>query len=493
MPKIEVILKAKYKTSRYEFSYTVGEAQPNFWQSSNILEVPNNGRYTVWYRNILTGKTSKQAAIVNCQDGENVCTIVVESLMKGVFCAVTVEKLLKLEKPIEQPYLFAISGIQRVGSTGCRYELQLDEPSNHRNTKTFHVKLINEENGTVIKERDVILDTSVYNRIGSTLTDDGITTPGVYRFEISLTYEGKTYGDSLSEEFTADELCASNPCAGKSDAPEWSVTGTPYCDEGDLKVARTQINPCCFEPIAGTIEVITLQENAGECSGEGGGEGEPTNPAEQPDPNPNVEMIIDHLAIKGRFKNVGSSGTYTGVAKFGNLVLKTVSGLVYSQYIEMTIDRFINGVDYSGKAIVWEFTRQGHSFSIEFFTPKMVIDGHEPDYNNLNDTVLLLRFKKPFNSGRIIHEDYGNNLGLIPFYETNDSIYHDENDVPNSRILSPEPVPAKRWIEVVKFCIDPAITNINVDGWKMYYANPQAGKFGANLNFWYQTAANQIL
>jgi len=491
MPKIEIILKAKYKKARYEYAFTVGaDSLPISWQASNILEVPNNGTYWVWLRNKLTLTVTKNIAIVNCVDGENICTVVVEALQKGYGCSITVDKLVKLDKPIIAPYSFDIAGIERVGTVGCRYELILREPSNHKNLKVFHVKLIKVSNGLAVFERDVELNTALYDRIGTTLVNDGVNTVGEYRFDISVTYEGKSYADTLTENFTIDELCISDPCAGKSTAAEWTTTGVPYCDGDDLKAEQTQTNVCCSSPAQGTKRTVLVEAGAAQCQDDGGGpvvDGPGIT-------NPNVEMIIDHVSIIGRFRQPGASGVYAGVARLGSSQIQRTENLTYGNsgnFIQMTIPRFQNGTDYAGKTLTWEFSRQGHSFAFEFFTPEIVYQGHEPDYDYWTDTVLLLRYKRPFDSENIVHEDYGNNMGMNPIYLTNGSQYRNDAGQFDCTILSPYPVPPMRWVDIVKSLVDKQVQTVNDDAWKLFYAEPPVHKFGGALDFWYSTETTQ--
>lgn len=495
MPKIEILLKAKYKKMRYEYAFTVGaDSLPISWQASNILDVPNNGTYWVWIRNKLTLAVTKNVAIVNCVDGENVCTVVVEALQKGFGCAVTVDKLVKLDKPVVTPYSFEILGIERVGTEGCRYELKINEPSNHKNLKVFHVKLIKVSNGVTVSERDVELDTALYDRIGVTLVNDGVNTVGEYRFDISVSYEGKSYGDTLTENFTADELCTSDPCAGKSTAPEWTTTGSPFCDGADLKAEQTQTNVCCVSPAQGSKRTVLVQAGAAQCQEGGGDDGGGPITSGPGATNPNVEMIIDHVSIIGRFRQPGASGVYTGVARLGNTQIQRTENLTYGSggnFVQMTIPRFQNGMDYAGKTLVWEFSRQGHDFAFEFFTPEIVYQGHEPDFDYWTDTVLLLRYKRPFDSESIVHEDYGNNMGMNPIYLTNGTQYRNDAGQFDCTILSPVPVPPMKWVDIVKSLVDTQVQNVNDDGWKLFYGSPPANKFGGALDFWYRTEATQ--
>lgn len=483
MPKIQVDLKSKYNPNLYQFgvSSSSGE-EPTFWQTSNIIEVATNGVYTVHIRNTRSKKKSTVVAIVNCVDGSNVCVISVDSLLKNIGCTIYVEKIVKLTALVQEPYSLECVDIVRVGSTGCRYEIVLGEQQIHMNEKTYNLKIYN-SNSVLLANRNISLDTSVYSKIGTTLKDDGIATAGTYRFVVSTVYKGVAYSSQISKTFLLSEICSSNPCLGVSDSPEWVTSGSPYCDGNNWVVQQTQNNVCCISVPRGTTRIFTLEENSNQCT-----EGVLEDWYKESVLNPNFEMIIDYNTIIARFKNQTASGSYNGSVMYGNTLVHSQSGLTYDGFVEMSVSRYKDGLDLCGQYLNWNFTKNGHSFSFEnLFTPKMVIDGHVPDAGYWKDSVLALSFKKPFNSSRFILSDYGNNLNMLPFYWINGTSYHDDNGIVNTRILSPEPIPANRLINVVKYLINPnQISNINVDGWKLFYASPQADKFGAELNFFIQ-------
>ncbi len=249
-----------------------------------------------------------------------------------------------------------------------------------------------------------------------------------------------------------------------------------------------------------TITNTDLGITGGGGGGEGTADAEVVGYVEPANPNENVEMVVTPFQIIGRFKIAGGTGNYNITAKKDGVTVGTGSMRPYSTYTELTINRFYNQEDLAGKTLVWECEKSGTTTSFTFFTPecvtreyqpKITFSGQNAEYPDLVDRILMLRYTKPFDSGRIKVEDVGENLGMNPFYWKNGSIYR-SGGVYNSSILSPRLVPAMRYIQILKYLVDPRFENINGGmGISLFSQNTFFGKEGARLECWFRTAANQ--
>lgn len=305
-------------------------------------------------------------------------------------------------------------------------------------------------NGTTISSRTVTaLNTATVPFCTFTPTNDGITTQGTYQVTVSVTISGTTYTHTSTFSLNADDF----------------ATGTG----------------------SGTTGNGTTQGNV-------------TGWQEPADPNADVEMIVSPTQITGRFKIAGGAGNYNATVKKSGVIVGTSGNLGYGTYVECTINRFYNQQDLAGQSLTWEFEKNSVVTTVTFFTPEMVMREYEPrktfngqnvEYPDLEDRILMLRYTKPFNSGRIKLEDVGENLGMVGFYYKNGSVYRDNSNNFNTSILSPRLVAALRHHQVIKYLIDPAFGNINDPNNSLFYGNQSYNKQGARLEFWIRTAANQ--
>ena len=302
--------------------------------------------------------------------------------------------------------------------------------------------------GSTISTRTVTgLDTSVVPFMTFVPVNEGITAPGSYQVTVSVVVSDSTYTHTST----------------------FSLTSQDFADGGST-------------PVSGTADGAVV------------GWTEPTNP------NANVEMIVSPTQITGRFKIAGGSGTYNATAKKGSTVIATANNLSYGTYVEMTINRFYNQEDLSGQTLTWEFEKSSVVSSFSFFTPEVVPREYtiQKNFNGQNvvefpyfeDRLLQLRITKPFDSGRIKLEDVGENAGMVAFYYKNGSPSRNGNTF-NTTVLSPRLVPAMRYVQVIKYLIDPSFGNINDTNNSLFYGAQTYSKLGARLIFWIRTAANQ--
>lgn len=307
-------------------------------------------------------------------------------------------------------------------------------------------------NGTTISSRTVTaLNTASVPFCTFTPTNEGITTQGTYQVTVSVVVSGTTYTHTSTFSLNADDFAAGTGSG---------TTGT------------------------------------GTTTGNTTGWTEPT------DPNADVEMMVSPTQITGRFKISAGSGNYNATVKKSGATIATSGNLAYGTYVECTINRFYNQEDLAGQTLTWEFEKNSVVTSITFFTPQMVTREYEPrivfngqnvEYPDIEDRILQIRYTKPFNSARIKLEDVGENLGMVGFYYKNGSIYRDNNGNFNASILSPRPVPAFRHIQIIKYLMDGAFGNINDPNNSLFYGNQSYNKQGARLEFWVRTAANQTI
>lgn len=196
--------------------------------------------------------------------------------------------------------------------------------------------------------------------------------------------------------------------------------------------------------------------------------------------DPNVYVRVDKNQVVMRFKFPEMSGTYNVVTKLNGSTISTQNNLpvVNDTYIEVTL----TNNNLSGNTLVFEIVGTNAS-NVSFFIPELITYEFEPEVGNYLDEVLLLRLTKNFNSSRFVLEDIGNNMGMNPHYQLNGSIAIINGQF-NSTVISDVPVPAESPIQLIKYLIDASISNINTDGWRLFYDNPPANKWMAVLNFW---------
>lgn len=220
-----------------------------------------------------------------------------------------------------------------------------------------------------------------------------------------------------------------------------------------------------------SISTTVTNEDLGITPPTGGGEYET---------NPNVYLRADKNTVVMRFKFGGMSGTYNVVTKQNGTTISTQNNLpvVNDTYIEISL----SNTGLSGQTLVFEIVGTNAS-NVTYFIPDIITYEFEAEAGNWLDEVLLLRLTKNFDSNRYILADIGNNLGMNPHYQTNGSLAVVSGQ-PNSTVLSDVPVPAEVPIQVIKYLIDTSISNINTDGWRLFYDSPQANKWVAVLNFW---------